>query len=328
MFTLFDALPGLDVKVSEIDSMLSSMWQGKVSAEDKALSDARASQLNLVLHFGKNATTQEGLEAFETAIAFAQRYPCRLMILCPADHLKGEDSVDAKLFSLCYIGDAQARAFCACEAVILSYLPEDVKLLEGFFSLWLENDLPIYHWFQGVSTETLESKHLPFLYRCRRMLYDSAIEDPAVRTLALEQPQLVVDLAQARLSPVKQAIGQFLAGYRPADLVDGLASVGVFACGERKAEGACMLEWIKQSLEACGAAKSVVYEVAPTEGGKDCTMEIRWRYLDEQKYFSWVFHADRSSAHIHANLGKGVLDVGQQLQLMTPEQALAEAIFA
>lgn len=326
---LFDTLPGLNLRVSEISPMLSSMWQGSADDKRDVSATGRASQLNLVVHFGGQASAEEGLGIFNTAISFAQSYPCRIIVLCPVVSVKGSDSIDAKLFSLCYVG-ADQRALCACEAVVLGYLPQDAVHLEDLISLWLENDLPVYHWFHNVSAEALTRDVLPLLHGCRRVLFDSAVEDPALKTIRWPEPQAIADLTRSHLLPVRQSLGQFLAGYPPWQLIAGLKKVVVAYAPGHLAEAESLIDWQQKTLLYCGAkeegAAAVVFGYEPLCVGADTSIEVRWVYADD-KYLSWSFCEKRTSVHIMANLGTGKVDLAQQLQLLSPEQALAEALF-
>src|SRR5581483_8632909 len=89
---IFDQLPGIDVPVSEIGSRLNAMWEdtaadGKPSIE---ADDAKATQVNFVLHLGLNTTAEDAAEQFQTVVRFSRRYPSRIVVLCP---LRGDDSL-------------------------------------------------------------------------------------------------------------------------------------------------------------------------------------------------------------------------------------------
>ena len=84
MKTLFSSLPGLETPVGEIQDRLRHMWEGEPGSE-RSLADYHAVQLNLVLHFGLQGQRQHALQAFDTAIDVAQRYPARIIVLCPID---------------------------------------------------------------------------------------------------------------------------------------------------------------------------------------------------------------------------------------------------
>ena len=143
--SIFECLPGQVMPLEELMDTLSSMWRVSPEHAAEAPSGFRASQMNLVLHFGIKTATEEALARFDTAIRFAQKYPCRLVVLSPEGEAKGSPQLRAKLFSLCYIGKT-AREMCCCEALILGYSAGVADLLKDQVSIWLEADLPIYYW--------------------------------------------------------------------------------------------------------------------------------------------------------------------------------------
>ena len=141
MKDLIEVLPGVDLPVAEVTKRLDEMWQGEGPVGETA---SRASQMNVVLHFGWSVTEEEAMDRFESLIAFAQRYPSRIIVLCPSATAE-EGSMRAKLFSQCYIG-ASLREMCCCEALILGFRPDSCGYLGNQVSVWLESDLPTYHW--------------------------------------------------------------------------------------------------------------------------------------------------------------------------------------
>ena len=144
MAELIDSLPGIDLSVGEVSKALSKMWDVQ---DDNAFTDFRASQMNLVLHFGRHVVFEEAKDRFEVSVRFAQRYPSRIIVLCP--FIEAEQPMRAKLYSQCFIGDSH-REMCCCEALILGFTSEDKGFLFNQVSVWLERDLPIYHWFSQV----------------------------------------------------------------------------------------------------------------------------------------------------------------------------------
>ena len=71
MTELIDVLPGIKLPVGAVSEELSKMWGGN---KENALSEFRASQMNLVLHFGRTVSPDEAKARFEIAVRFAQRF--------------------------------------------------------------------------------------------------------------------------------------------------------------------------------------------------------------------------------------------------------------
>src|SRR5690606_31892939 len=125
--------------VSAVTKTLREMWKVSHDSGQDAPSEFRASQMNLILHFGLSTTGEEARKAFDSAVSFAQRYPCRIIVLCPEEKKEGESILEGKLCSQCFIGDDQ-RQMCCCEALILSYPTKESGFLDNQVSIWLESE--------------------------------------------------------------------------------------------------------------------------------------------------------------------------------------------
>ena len=83
MTTVFDALPGLEVPGGGIAQSLARLWEGSpgdgAAGQQRAPSEFRASQMNLVLHVGLPTTPDDGVAQFNAALRFTQRYPARIL---------------------------------------------------------------------------------------------------------------------------------------------------------------------------------------------------------------------------------------------------------
>ena len=243
MSTLLQSLPGLEMPVSEVAPFLKKLWIGeKTDSEEPGL--YRASQMNLVLHLGLDTPAEEAKDVFKTALDFGQRYPCRIIILCPETSETQEELMRAKVYTQCFIGESGREKSCS-EALLLGYQPGDHGFLENQVSIWLESDLPFYHWFHRVPAVRITDQYLPFTRRSRRVLIDSALGE-AEEISKIEWPGGVVmrDLAEARVLPLRQTIGQFLSGYSPRTLVDGLEEILLEAPEGLLAEQKHLQQWV------------------------------------------------------------------------------------
>jgi hypothetical protein len=286
--------------------------------------------MNVVLHFGWEVTVAEAQSRFDALLAFAQRYPTRIIVLCPARSIT-DGSMRAKLFSQCYIGDSH-REMCCCEALLLGYEPENCGYLGNQVSVWLEPDLPSYHWFCGVPGDRIEAYLDNLLVTVRRSIYDSSYEGADLSQLAWPDPSRVGDLAMARLLPVRQAIGQYLSGYAIEDLCQGLKSVTVRHCEAMSGEGMRLMQWIRgcfgdcQGCEDCSALKAD-YRIEPCDAcDSDCSLALEFSYTDG-RYFKWRKFAEGSMGEIHASLGKAEEKISTRMKPLGPEQTIAEALF-
>lgn len=334
MGSIFKSLPGVTMSVSDVMQTLSRMWDKSPDDPTDSAAANRASQLNLILHFGLHTTAEEAKERFDQTVRFAQRYPCRIIVLCPEGrNLPDINELEGKLFAQCYIGLDSLRSMCCCEALMLGYPTRDAGYLNNMVSIWLENDLPTYHWFNRVPAERIRDLHLSFIKNCRRIIWDSSIE-PAdfYATIPWPQGATVKDLAVARMLPVRQSIGQFLSGYEPSVLVDGLQSVQVTCQSGMYGEAHHLLRWQQEALQECAqqaqrSAETVRYHCDLSEEGQTATIHIRWRYANDQRSFDWSYERSESVVRLQADLGKGKIDYITPLVESTPELALAEAMF-
>jgi hypothetical protein len=324
MNALMKILPGLEMPVESVVSTLAHMWDVP-EGEGAHRMDFRASQMNLVLHFGLETTPEEGLEKFETAVQFAQRYPCRIVVLCPGSGMQGSAEFHGKLFSHCYIG-RHLRELCCCEALILGYSPEQSDFLENQISIWLESDLPIYHWLHRVPAERIKNHYLGFLKRCRKVIFDAEVDGDRYTAITWPQAERVVDLARARSLPFRQHIGQFLSAYSPAVLSDGLRKI-TFRHGTTMTRLAMHLrEWHREALANCSSeAARVPLEIAA--GESDNRLQIIWEFADAQKSLCVQYDGQRSHGRIEGSLESKAIDHVIHIEPMSESAALGEALF-
>jgi glucose-6-phosphate dehydrogenase assembly protein OpcA len=327
MADLINALPGVELPVGEMTSRLASMWEAGPSSTQL---EFRASQMNVVLHFGLDVTPEQARERFAALIRFAQRYPSRIIVLCPT-RTSVDGAMESKLFSQCYIGESH-REMCCCEALLLSYQSEDFGHLANQVSIWLEGDLPTYHWFSGVPGARIQKYFDNLLLSVRRCIYDSSVEAEDLAQLNWPDPDRVSDLALARLLPVRQAIGQYLSGYPIDCLCDGLQSVTVTHCASMSGEGARLLEWVRACLQDCDLRQgcslgTVEFQAMQCDGsGEAPSLALELAYQDE-RYFKWRKSPNGSLGEIEADLGKTEEVIPTRVKPLAFEQALAEAFF-
>ena len=327
MSDLIDILPGVELPVGEVTDRLAHMWESDAPGSPTSF---RASQMNVVLHFGWEVTPEEATERFESLLKFAQRYPSRIIVLCPS-HKITDGSMQAKLFSQCYIGDSN-REMCCCEALLLGYEPDNCGFLSNQVSVWLEPDLPSYHWFCGVPGARIEQYFGNLLVGVRRSIYDSSYEKTDLSDLNWPDSDRVGDLAMARLLPVRQAIGQYLSGYAIETLCKHLESVTVRHCETMFGEGLRLMEWIRGCLGDCTkcedcTALNVDYRVETCASCESqCSLSLEFSYSDG-RYFKWRKFAEGVMGEMEASLGKSEERVSTRIKTLGADQMIAEALF-
>lgn len=326
-------MPGFVLPVSKVSRTLATMWEVDASADSATLSEFRASQMNLILHFGATVTAEESLVCLNSALSFAEKYPCRIIVLCPVPlQTDNAHALEAKIHSQCSIGES-LRDKCCTEAIILGYTPEEAEYLNDQVSIWLETDLPTYYWLHRLPAELVKDKYSGLMDNCTRVLIDSSIE-PQGYAAQIPLPETrggMSDLATARLLPARQSIGQFLSGYNPRALVHSLQTVKVRHAEGRRGEGASLLAWQRECIEATekrlGKDLDISFEVESGGCKEKCNcLEIEWEY-SKGFYFRWTHCSENSSGRIQANFGYGEIDFPIALKLLDESQALSEALF-
>src|SRR6185436_13127233 len=228
MSAIFEALPGFEVPVDAIAKRLAQLWtqNGADGRPTLEADDAKATQVNFVLHLGLNTTPEDAARQFDVVVKFSQRYPSRIVVLCPLHVDVPEPQMRAKIFGECFLGKSKSDKRCV-EFVMLSYSRAARPFLENEVSICLSTDLPTYYWAHRFSASGRLADYRYLLGRAKRVLIDSAIAPADALTYPWPNPNATRDLVYCRLLPVRQTIGQFLAAYAPSVLVDGLRAVTV-----------------------------------------------------------------------------------------------------
>jgi hypothetical protein len=329
MPAIFDALPGIEVPVGAIGRKFAEMWQDNAAdgRPAPAADDARAMQVNFVLHLGLNTTPEDAAVQFDTVVNFSRRYPSRVVVLCPLRADVSEPRIRAKIFGECFLGRSKADKRCV-EFVMLSYSRSARPFLENQVSICLSADLPLYYWAHRFSASGRLADYRYLLGRAKRVLLDSAIAPPDALTYPWPNPSATRDLVYSRLLPVRQSIGQFLSAYEPTLLAGDLRRVTVAHAGPLAAESRVLLAWLRRRLVACGAAADkVLFATEPLPEGQAGSLAVRFDYGDPARSFRWSGDLPSGHALFEADLGTGTTRLSAAVSLLAPEIALSEAMF-
>lgn len=331
MSDIFTKLPGIQLPVGELTKTLREIWDSVLDDADDLPGEFRASQMNLLLHFGKETTPEDAEAQFTTALQFAERYPCRIVVLCPVEESETKALREAKLYTQCFVGASQAEKTCS-EALILHY-PRGVEgYLENQIAIWLETDLPTYHWMHRVSAERVRGCYHSFIEKTpRRLVFDRSLEGEGFAQVGWPRPEAVGDLAYARTLPVRQSVGQFLSAFEPEKIVDGLETVTVRHAADRPGEARGFLRWAFRSLAACCDAAGtdcalIDLDTEELKNARETNFEIVFAYRDG-RFFRWTHKPDTKTARIETDLKGEAITVPQGFRRMSPPEALAEALF-
>ncbi len=326
MSSIFSALPGIEVPVDSISKSLAAMWADTAKRGGAApeADDAKATQVNFVLHLGMNTKPEDAKEQFQTAVRFSQRYPSRVVVLCPLSRDEGVKEMHAKIYGECYLGKSKSDKRCV-EFVILSYPRAAREFLENQVSICLSTDLPLYYWPHRFSESKKLADYRYLLSRARRVLIDSAIAPADAMTYPWPNPGAVRDLVYARLLPVRQSLGQFLSRYPMDAICEGLQSVSLKHAPAVAAEGRVLLDWLRDRVGQCGKNQAK-FDLAPLPAGTAGSFELKFTYAGK-KAFSWKGDLAKSQAFFEADFGTGRTTLPASVSLMPPENALSEAMF-
>jgi glucose-6-phosphate dehydrogenase assembly protein OpcA len=329
MPAIFDALPGIEVPVGSIAKSLAQIWtdhaaDGKPAPESD---DAKATQVNFVLHLGLHTTPEDAARQFDIVVKFSRRYPSRIVVLCPLLTDKPEPQMRAKIFGECFLGKSKSDKRCV-EFVMLSYSRSARPYLENQVSISLSTDLPLYYWAHRFSASGRLADYRYLLSRAKRVLIDSAIAPPDALTYPWPNPSATRDLVYCRLLPVRQSIGQFLAAYAPATLAEELQSVTVTHAEALAAEARVSLAWLRRRLAACSAdAEKVQWATRPIKAGETGSLGVTFAYAEAARHFRWSGDLATKQAVFEADLGSGRTRLQAAVSLLPPENALSEAMF-
>jgi hypothetical protein len=328
MSAIYDALPGIEVPVGEINQRLAAMWEDTAASGGPAPTseDAKATQVNFVLHLGFKTTPEDATKQFETVVRFAQRYPSRIVVLCPiADEAHTGTEMRSKIYGECFLGKSKADKRCV-EFVVLSYPYTARRFLEDQVSICLSTDLPMYYWAHKFSASNKLADYRFLLGRAKRVLLDSAVAPEGAMTYPWPHAEALRDLAYARLLPVRQSIGQFLAAYSPAVLSDQLREVTISHSSDLTAEARALVQWLRQRLVGCGAPEDLPINLVaidkPSRG-----LGVQFAYTDARKSFRWTGDLVTQHALFEAALGETTTRLPAAVSLLIPEAALSEAMF-
>ena len=328
MSAVFDALPGIEVPVGEINHRLDAMWTDTAAAGGAApaAEDAKATQVNFVLHLGARTTPEDGAKQFQTVVRFAQRYPSRIVVLCPiSDEAHSGTEMRAKIYGECFLGKSKSDKRCV-EFVLLSYPMKLRRFLEDQVSICLSADLPMYYWAHRFSESGRLADYQYLLRRASRVLLDSAVAPAGALSYPWPKPDAVRDLAFARLLPVRQSIGQFLASYPPALISGGLQTVTVSHSAALLAEGRALSRWFRARVIGCGAPESVTTNVHSVDQHTP-TLAVEFGYGEPGKAFRWTGDLHTHHALFEASFGGANTRLPAAVSLLRPEAALSEAMF-
>jgi len=248
MSLIFDQIPGIEVPLKSLGATLRKLWENDGSGDHPAPSEFLASQMNFILHLGRDTAPSEALARFNETVAFSRRYPCRMVVLCPWISEEDKIAARAKLYSECYIGAHQRDMRCF-EAVVLGYSEEQIPSLKDQVTIWTHNDLPTYYRFHRIPKKILVRNYQPLIDISRRVIFDAASEEKSTGSLlGLANNG---NLAYSRTLPFRQTVGKWLSNIPPHDLAKNLQKLKLEFAPAFRAEAEALAEWAVERLNDC-----------------------------------------------------------------------------
>lgn len=325
---IYGSLPGIEVPVGDALVSLSNMWNAPPSSEQsRSPSEFRASRMNFILHFGKEATVEDAQKLFQSVIGFSKRYPCRILALCPSkDENATGQGIVCKIFSECYIGDGHGDMSC-CEALIFGYTVKEKQYLEDQISIFLESDLPTYYWPYRFDSQKNLSDYQSFFGSVNRVVIDTAAETYDIEALNAPKPEIIHDLAFARTLSLRQSIGQFFSAFPVEHILEGLTAIEVDTPDNLNAELRALMRWIQSVLEDCqNCLENSKSDRFDTLFERSETAEIRFLYENENAARCQL-NMEAGVAHFDATIGGNRHSMSAVIHLLDSDDALAEALF-
>ena len=327
MPSVFEALPGIEVRVGEIKTRLAHMWEDPDQVGNGLPEDsARAMQMNFVVHFGFATEPDDAVAQFGTIKVFAQRYPCRVVVLCPLKADNAGTEMRAKVYGECFLGKSKSDTRCV-EFVVLSYPMATRCYLENQVSICLSTDLPTYYWAHRFSDSARLADYEFLLSHAKRVMFDTAIVPADAGTYPWPRPEAIRDLVSARLLPVRQSLGQFFSGFSPEQLVDGLQQVKLYHRERYAPEARVLCEWLRVRLENCGASSECGKVIKPSAAAGIDDFAVEFCYEGGMRYFKWRADIALNHAEFSADLGQGRVELTTAIHLLDPAATLSEATF-
>ena len=110
-------------------------------------------------------------------------------------------------------------------------------------------------------------------------------------------------------------------------LVEGLSGLDVRHGTLRRAEARVLAAWARERLVACGAPLALAPVVEASEtGAPDDSVELELRYANGNN-FRFQGDFERGCAHIATTMHGAKTELATAIALLSPEAALAEAMF-
>jgi glucose-6-phosphate dehydrogenase assembly protein OpcA len=194
---------GFPVEIGKIDRELKKLWDQSEGAT------TRASLINLAIYC-------EGAAAMERNTGmiaeFTRDHACRAILIC-AEPDSPQSRAQAWINAHCHMSRAGAKQICCEQITFLLEGPNTCALIPNIVFSHLDSDLPLYLWWQGEFSESLDAQLWKWV---DRLVFDSREwSDPKQQfatlrdSLASTVSRLILcDLNWTRVLGIRRALAQ------------------------------------------------------------------------------------------------------------------------
>lgn len=194
---------GFPVEIGRIDRELKKLWDQSDGAT------TRASLINLAIYCEGAAAMARNTGLIAD---FTRDHACRAILIC-ADPAAPQTRAQAWINAHCHMSRAGAKQICCEQITFLLEGANTCQLIPNIVFSHLDSDLPLYLWWQGEFSESLDAQLWKWV---DRLVFDSGEWSDAKRQFATLRDSLastgsrliLCDLNWTRIFAMRQALAQ------------------------------------------------------------------------------------------------------------------------
>lgn len=233
---------GMPVEIGRIDKELKKLW------ESDGGTATRASLINFAIYCEGAETMAENTALIAE---FTGDHACRAILIATEPDAP-EQRVQAWISAHCHISRAGAKQVC-CEQISFLLEGNARDLIPNIVFSHLDSDLPLYLWWRGEFTGTIDAQLWAWVHR---LIFDSQKWDDVKAqfarlrdSLAVLRPRLILcDLNWTRLLHLRWALAQVFD--HPANLIElrNTSAVEIAHAPRHRATAILLLGWLMAQL--------------------------------------------------------------------------------
>jgi len=177
--------------------------------------------------------------------------------------------------------------------------------------------------------DVITEKYTEFIKRSNRAIYDSELDCENLDCGDISRFKNLRDLADARILPYKQSIGQILSTFGLEQIFNGLQGMSLVYQPCFKGSATQIKSWLETCLNdpviSDGMKANLDIELRECEKG-GAEFELSFNY-DNDQWFRWKRCSDHKHSEVSIQLDNRKIDSTVVVSAFPPAQALSEAIF-